>query len=53
MRLPHLANDAAVEVAESARYVDANTWAGLGRVRSDCHGGIGYQFQLQLEGSVR
>jgi hypothetical protein len=53
MRLAHVANGAAVELAEPSRYVDTNTGAVLIRFRSDSADGIGFQFQVQLEGTVR
>ena len=52
MRLGHVANGAAADLAEPARYVDPNTGAVLIRFRSDRQDGVGFQFQVQLEGTI-
>jgi hypothetical protein len=52
MRFPHIAAGTAVEIADPQRWVDPASGAVLVRLRSDRADGVGFQFQVQLEGEV-
>jgi hypothetical protein len=54
VRLAHIGNSASVSIAEPARYVDPTAGTVLVRFRTnDQNGGMGFAFQVQLEGKVQ
>jgi hypothetical protein len=52
MRFAHIAAGSAVEIADPQRWVDPASGAVLVRLRSDRPDGVGFQFQVRLEGEV-
>jgi hypothetical protein len=53
MRFRHLSAGEAVKIADPIRWVDPATGTVLVRFRSDRQDGVGFQFQVQLEGNAQ
>ena len=53
MRLAHFSGAVPVSVAEPGRYVDPTSGTVLVRFRSGDQNGVGFSFQVQLEGTVQ
>lgn len=53
VRLEHIANSGSVTVADPTRYVDPTSGGVLVRFRAGDQNGIGFPFQMQLEGTIQ
>lgn len=53
VRLEHIANSTSVSVADPTRYVDPTSGGVLVRFRAGDQNGIGFPFQMQLEGAIQ
>jgi hypothetical protein len=52
MRFPHIAAGSSMTIADPERWVDPASGSVLVRFRADRPDGVGFQFQVQLEGDV-